>query len=149
MATLRKEKPCDFFSSSSEGPTLPSLSCKRLTSPINSPYPNLVLRNVVKQAECAWDKACLALFPSWQLQCQVGWDGEEQAGVLQLTGLGTEPSHPAARMGQGALENWGVTEQHVPAPSVLCQCLLTLLLPLEALEGSECMEMCCAQDAGN
>lgn len=31
-----------------------------------------------------WDKARFALFPSWQLQCQVGWVGEEQAGVPQL-----------------------------------------------------------------
>lgn len=48
-----------------------------------------------------------------------GWLGGEE--------LSMEPSHPAARMGQGALEGWGVTEQRVPAPSVLCQCLLTLL----------------------
>lgn len=64
----------------------------------------------------------------------------------QLTGLGVEPSHPAARMGEGGLKGWCVREQCVPAPFVLCQCLLTLLLLLhswEALEGGECMEMCC------
>lgn len=91
-----------------------------------------------------WDKACVALFAPWQLTCQVGRVGEEQAGVPQLAGLGVEPSHPAARMGEGGLKGWCVTEQHVPAPFVLCQCLLTLLLLLhswEALEGGECMEM--------
>lgn len=33
-----------------------------------------------------WDKACFALFPSWQLPWQGGWIGEEQAGVPSSQG---------------------------------------------------------------
>lgn len=79
-----------------------------------------------------WDKACFALFPSWQLQCQVG---EEQAGLPQLPGW------------DRVVWRAGVSQ------SSMCQlplsCASACSHSWEALEGSECMEMGCVQDPGN